>query len=1175
MRELIKKSRSTIRTLLVVSFLLWPSLTLKAQEIRIIGDLEGLLQQGETFIFVINPRTGNMAVASRDFLHAELVERVGASSRTGIVRGFFFKEGDTWIMDFQNLEGYQGPRASEPPLFVKQWQHPNMEGSVRRHAERLRNSADAEPLLTRARAQGGQGVRLTLSRREVPGARLIVSGGPRGGGSRGGNSGDSGDGTDGNKPPDDNKPPSDDGSDDKAKGSFEDELEKKSSTSAPSTKTNVRKLETKNKLLQEIISERTPPELKRVGTAGEYVVLFDLNEEMLSGKVQERFNLDYLRANFPEVPEAQRAAVLQKLVNDRLFELQKARGAALWGQGPNVDALAPEERAAVVKTRAFLETLKDKLKPFDSPDVGFLQSLRQMSAGEAGVLFGPILVDAAVAWYDQGWQAGLVTIGIQGSTALGVMLIASYSPLVATGLHAFMTFYWPVIVFHVVKGGVYVAGSLFEDYLIRDNMVRILYLEPGATVRGLGLPAGTKLSGFFDSSYGQGLTRTTLHTKYQTKTNVAAAIDGYRAWLQDQPEAATGPVFYALRDTRDAQVIWQRIKDRAKADWFESMAKELEAAFKPAERESKTALFKVEGRAEALRSLAQKDYVGAQGFVLDVRYNPEQPKVNEPVTIEVIYAVAGAVGEKVTANLPVVISGPGANKTEKLLDQKVFSFDEDHPLIVGRERTTMTVPMDGNYQVSARLELDKGIPGSLQSAFATPDCTPAAQGPLARLRAAFQTARNAADRVKSARAQAAEIDEQAKNIAQEIKELRRGSSTLNEDCTKAATSVQEIQRIRAALDGSGVKISELRKTAEALAVVTCELADKAKQAGDPTKATNFAYNSGQFAKQARKKADEASDGANSARRFYHSLMQKLGEVEPLYKRVGELRSNFGLLLDKVQDQKDRIGALTASEATSQMATMDGAMADAEKLLAIIRPLLQPCSNAPSAQALLADSGRLHEAIRDVRNQAIAAYAEFQAISQRATAQLASAEALANGLQQALASCDNLKTDAGVADDMKAALDTIDVFAQAAAEFAKKAEDCAAQRTGPSDRQNPPTTDEVPPSVRDTRQVNDPGFMSGSCSGTISASPTSGYVHSPFVMTITISPPFDKVITRVTTNNPGCTTCDATQARPGQFSRTLYFTGKPGSFTVEFLAFDKDGKVRCRGNTTSLTVLGSR
>ena len=110
---------------------------------------------------------------------------------------------------------------------------------------------------------------------------------------------------------------------------------------------------------------------------------------------------------------------------------------------------------------------------------------------------------------------------------------------------------------------------------------------------------------------------------------------------------------------------------------------------------------------------------------------------------------------------------------------------------------------------------------------------------------------------------------------------------------------------------------------------------------------------------------------------------------------------------------------------------------------------------------------------------------------------------------------------------------------------------------------------------DTIKVTaDIGSLSGECSGSIGVSPKSGYDGDPQIATISISPPYDQVITRVTTNNPHCKACDATQTGAGQFSRGGGIVGR-GPYRIEFLAFDKDGKIRCRGHSIELMALGPR
>ena len=97
---------------------------------------------------------------------------------------------------------------------------------------------------------------------------------------------------------------------------------------------------------------------------------------------------------------------------------------------------------------------------------------------------------------------------------------------------------------------------------------------------------------------------------------------------------------------------------------------------------------------------------------------------------------------------------------------------------------------------------------------------------------------------------------------------------------------------------------------------------------------------------------------------------------------------------------------------------------------------------------------------------------------------------------------------------------------------------------------------------------------GECQGTISSSPMSGNEGDPATHTIVILRPFDERITRVTTNNPRCTACDATRTGPGRFVLSGPFLGS-GPFRVEFIAFDRDSKERCRGYTAEIMALGPR
>jgi uncharacterized RDD family membrane protein YckC len=116
---------------------------------------------------------------------------------------------------------------------------------------------------------------------------------------------------------------------------------------------------------------------------------------------------------------------------------------------------------------------------------------------------------------------------------------------------------------------------------------------------------------------------------------------------------------------------------------------------------------------------------------------------------------------------------------------------------------------------------------------------------------------------------------------------------------------------------------------------------------------------------------------------------------------------------------------------------------------------------------------------------------------------------------------------------------------------------------------------APPGLRPWDARPTETALVGDCHGTIVPSVTRGYEGDSAEFTITIAPPFDKIITRVTTNNPRCPQCEAAQEKPGWFELALRFVGPGGSWRVEFVAYDKEGRVRCRGYSTELTGLGPR
>jgi len=107
-----------------------------------------------------------------------------------------------------------------------------------------------------------------------------------------------------------------------------------------------------------------------------------------------------------------------------------------------------------------------------------------------------------------------------------------------------------------------------------------------------------------------------------------------------------------------------------------------------------------------------------------------------------------------------------------------------------------------------------------------------------------------------------------------------------------------------------------------------------------------------------------------------------------------------------------------------------------------------------------------------------------------------------------------------------------------------------------------------------RVEGDIGTLTGDCSGTMRALP-SGRIGERQEVTITIKPPFHQVITRVTTNNPRCRNCDAQPKSPGEFVFSGTIGGTAGAkYRIEFLAYDKEGRMRCRGETQDLLILGA-
>ena len=82
------------------------------------------------------------------------------------------------------------------------------------------------------------------------------------------------------------------------------------------------------------------------------------------------------------------------------------------------------------------------------------------------------------------------------------------------------------------------------------------------------------------------------------------------------------------------------------------------------------------------------------------------------------------------------------------------------------------------------------------------------------------------------------------------------------------------------------------------------------------------------------------------------------------------------------------------------------------------------------------------------------------------------------------------------------------------------------------------------------------------------------VGDPVIPTIRIDPPYDSIIAKVITDNPGCPQCEASRTENGTFTREMVFQGR-GPVRLRFVALDGEGKERCRGQTVELEALGPR
>lgn len=93
-------------------------------------------------------------------------------------------------------------------------------------------------------------------------------------------------------------------------------------------------------------------------------------------------------------------------------------------------------------------------------------------------------------------------------------------------------------------------------------------------------------------------------------------------------------------------------------------------------------------------------------------------------------------------------------------------------------------------------------------------------------------------------------------------------------------------------------------------------------------------------------------------------------------------------------------------------------------------------------------------------------------------------------------------------------------------------------------------------------------------GTIRSHPIRGYFGEETSIIIKVDKAYLDEVVKVMTNNPECVGCEAVPRGPGEFEFISYFAGEsPGSFRVEFVAYNKDGEIVCLGATPEMFYLG--
>lgn len=310
----------------------------------------------------------------------------------------------------------------------------------------------------------------------------------------------------------------------------------------------------------------------------------------------------------------------------------------------------------------------------------------------------------------------------------------------------------------------------------------------------------------------------------------------------------------------------------------------------------------------------------------------------------------------------------------------------------------------------------------------------------AQINSERQKAREAADQIQDARRKSQDLSSLAADLRRELDGLKQRYATLEQDCAKARDAVVEVQRVGNMIQGSANRITILRETAKNLAGVACELSDKAQQATDPAKAANHSHNSEQFAKQTRKTTEEARTLAEDMRSQLAAL--ELQDFRSIEQAASGLKQAFASSSGKLQDLRGRLDA--ASQAVTSLAQANAALAAADRLLATIKQLMQPCAVNHPGKVIVENAQQSRNGVAAEQQRAIDENALLQSFLTNAQASATSADNLGGDIAKTISSCDGLKGIDSAMADARATVDTIEVFAEAAADSARAAEECSSR-----------------------------------------------------------------------------------------------------------------------------------